>query len=80
MPNDFGIPATDANLLQDLATAEGYSDTLDFLEDNTLDSIVPGICVTCKETQMCEPDARANWCEECGTSTVRSCLVLAGLI
>jgi hypothetical protein len=80
MPNDFGIPATDHNLLEDLATASGYSDPMDMLEDSVHDSVVPGICITCKGTQDSEPDARANWCEECGTNTVRSCLDIAGTI
>jgi len=80
MPNDFGIPITDNNLLEDLATAEGYDDPLDMMEDNVHDSVVPGICTGCRGTQQCEPDARANWCDECGTNSVRSCLDLAGVI
>lgn len=71
---------TEQNLLEDLAKAEGYYDTTAMLEENVFDSIVPGICIQCKGTQDCEPDARANWCDECATNTVRSCLDLAGVI
>jgi hypothetical protein len=80
MPNDLGISATDYNLLEDLAESEGYEDPMDMMEDNIHDSVVPGICISCKGTQDCEPDACANYCEECETSTVRSCLDLAGVI
>lgn len=80
MSNEFGIPETDYNLLQELASSEGHSDPLEMIEESVHDSVVPGICISCKGTQECEPDARANWCSECGTSTVRSCLDLAAMI
>lgn len=76
MPN---LPLADTNLLEDLAAAEGV-DVMSMLEEATFDSVVPGICPTCRGTQSCEPDARANYCEECGTYTVRSCLDIARII
>lgn len=79
MPNDFGIPEVDNILLEDLAKAEGQ-DVMSMLEEATYDSIAPGICTGCKSTQECEPDARANYCHECGESLVRSCLDIAGII
>lgn len=79
MPNDFGIPVADNNLLEDLAAAEGQ-DVMVMIEDAVFDSIVPGICTGCKNTQECEPDARSNWCESCEENLVRSCLDIAGMI
>ncbi len=71
--------ANDKKLLEELAEFEGQ-EVMDMLEEATFDSVVPGICTECKGVQECEPDARANWCESCGKSTVRSCLDLAGII
>lgn len=79
MANNFGISATDNNLLEDLAKAEGL-DVMTMLEIDTFDSVAHGICTSCKGTQECEPDARQNWCENCGTNTVRSSLDIAGII
>lgn len=79
MANDFGIAVADNNLLEDLARAEGM-EVMDMIEMSVFDSVVPGICPRCKGTQECEPDARANWCEECQDNTVRSCLDIAGMI
>lgn len=70
----------DHPLLKTLAELEGYSDTMLLLEDNVFDSIVPGICEKCEATQDCEPDARENYCDHCGENSVKSCLVLAGVI
>lgn len=67
--------------LQDLADSCGM--TVDeLLESAALDEIVPGICTTplCDYSTDVEPDQRTGWCESCGTNTVKSCLVLAGLI
>lgn len=68
--------------LEALAEAEGYDEVIDMLESATFDSIVPAICTDdcCGLIQESEPDARANYCEECEQNTVKSCLVLAGII
>ena len=73
---------TNKQLLEQLADDWGYEDVMDMLENNTLDSVVPGICTTsgCEYSCECEPDARENWCENCEAPTVKSCLVLAGVI
>ena len=53
-----------------------------FLDTYALDETVPGICMNpdCLYTARVEPDQEEGWCEACCTSSVRSCLVLAGLI
>jgi hypothetical protein len=57
-------------------------DVMEMLEQATMDSICPGICANkgCNYTTDVEPDCRGGYCEECGTQTVRSALVLAGMI
>jgi ssDNA-binding Zn-finger/Zn-ribbon topoisomerase 1 len=52
------------------------------IEEYALESVVPGICMNpdCDFTAEVEPDQREGWCEECGTPTVESGIVLAGLI
>lgn len=69
--------------LEILAQIEGYGDdTLALLEANSTDSVCPGICMnkSCDYTTEVEPDATGNWCEECETQSVKSALVLAGVI
>ena len=53
-----------------------------FVEEYALDDVVPGICMNpdCDYTTEVEPDQREGWCEECETRSVRSGIVLAGLI
>ena len=65
-----------------LTESEGFDDTEALLEAAALDSISPGICTmpNCDYTTDVEPDARGNSCEACGTRTVQSALVLAGII
>lgn len=67
--------------LQQLARGEGM--TVDaLLESATYDSVVPGICMIkgCDYSTGVEPDQMAGWCEECDAGTVRSCLVIAGIL
>jgi hypothetical protein len=68
--------------LQALVNIEGYNDVYEMLEKATFDSVAPGICTNegCDYTTEVEPDCRDGWCEECETNTVRSCLLLAGII
>lgn len=71
----------DDELLEKLADIEGYEDAMDMLSDASVDSVVPGICLECKQyTCEVEPDSSEGWCEACGTNTVQSCLVMAGII
>lgn len=65
--------------LDDLADIEGM-DVEEMLEEATYDSVARGICMNCDYTTEVEPDCDSGWCEECETNTVKSCLVLAGLI
>jgi hypothetical protein len=68
--------------LRTLMEIEGYDDLVAFLIDNGTDSVCPGICVNngCDFTTEVEPDQDRGHCEVCGTQTVKSALVLAGLI
>ena len=71
-----------AQLLRTVAKAEGFSTVASLLDRYVIDGCVPGICVTCGETieTSCEPDAEDIPCDACGTRTVRSILVLAGIV
>ena len=68
--------------LTELAEIEGFPTVDDMLEGAVLDSICPAICMNkgCNFTADYEPDQREGWCEECGTNSVKSALVLAQLI
>ena len=67
--------------LDDLAKAHNMT-VEDMLAEATFDSVAKGICTNpgCDYTRNVEPDQSEGYCEECGTTTVSSCLVLAGLI
>jgi hypothetical protein len=71
-----------ATKLQTLMEAEGFDDSLEFLEVCSFDSVVPGICTNegCDYTRGVEPDSYTGWCEECKTNTVKSALALMGAI
>ncbi len=66
--------------LAKLAEIEGM-DEMEMLEQATYDSVAAAICKNpgCEYTTTMEPDQDHGWCEECQTSTVASCLVLAGI-
>jgi len=67
--------------LEKLAEIEGL--TVDeLLEKATFDSVVPGICTNkdCDYSTEVEPDQGRGWCEECQKNTVKSALMLAGII
>ncbi len=68
--------------LRKLRDLEGYDSPTVFLEQCCTDSIVPGICMNdhCDATYEYEPDQDRGWCDECGTNTVKSALILAGMI
>lgn len=65
-----------------LVQSEGYETLETMLEEIISDSVSPGICMNdgCDYTCEVEPDQDAGWCEECRTNSVKSALVLAGLI
>ena len=66
--------------LNDLLQDYGYDEVTDFMNDYGLDSIVPGICVECGATYEYEPDQARGWCECCESNTVKSGLVVLGII
>lgn len=67
--------------LKQLADYEDL-DVMEMLEQASYDSVAPGICDNpgCDYVATVEPDCDAGECEICGTFTVKSCLILAGLI
>lgn len=65
--------------LEALAASEGVS-IIGLLEAAVTDSVCPGICIVCGLTAEVEPDQDRGWCESCGRGTVKSALILAGLI
>lgn len=73
--------ATDSKL-EILAKQYGYSSADELLEEYGADSLMPGICMNegCECVTECELDQREGWCGACGTTTVKSALVLAGVI
>jgi len=54
----------------------------DFLEEYALNEVVPGICmnVLCDNTEEYEPDQDRGWCSRCRTQSVKSGLILLGVI
>lgn len=68
--------------LSKLAEIEGFADPLDMVEAYADDTLVPAICMKpgCGYTCFYEPDSREGYCEACGSQSVVSCLVLAGVI
>jgi len=67
--------------VRELAEQVGM-DVEEMLEEATFDSVAWGICTNpdCDYTTQVEPDCQEGYCEECQTQTVKSCLILMGLI
>lgn len=68
--------------LTQLASDYGYADVMGMLEYATFDSVSPGICMNegCDYSTEVEPDQDRGWCEECQEGSVKSALILAGII
>jgi hypothetical protein len=68
--------------LEMLVESEGFASVEDLLEATITDSVSPAICMNegCSYTCEMEPDQDRGWCEECGTNSMKSAFVLAGLI
>ena len=67
--------------LDDLLNAEGL--TLDELMDEYgVDTVCPGICINpgCDYTTETEHDCHDGYCEYCRTKTVKSAMILLGII
>jgi hypothetical protein len=68
--------------LNKLLEIEGYDDVAALAEVILSDSVSPAICINadCDYTCEMEPDQDRGWCDECRTNSMKSALVLAGLI
>ncbi len=71
--------------LAKLVEVEGFEDDAALFAASISDSVCPAICCNpdnpdCDYTTEMEPDQDRGWCEACGTNTVVSALVLAGII
>ena len=68
--------------LQKLLEIEGYTNITELLEACITDSVNPAICTNdgCNYTAGMEPDQDRGFCEECRTNTMKSAMVLAGVI
>jgi hypothetical protein len=71
--------------LKKLAALEGYDDVSVFLVEACDDSVCPAICCNpenpdCHYSEQLEPDQDRGWCDECQANTMKSALILAGII
>jgi hypothetical protein len=68
--------------LDTLIEIEGYDSFEQMAAAILSDSVSPGICTNagCDFVTEVEPDQDRGWCEECGTNTVKSALILACII
>lgn len=66
--------------LKQLAEDYGYAGVDEMLEGAICDGICPAICTVCGYTTDVEPDQDRGYCEECESNTVKSALILAGVI
>ena len=66
--------------LSTLAAELGHDNIMEFLENECQDSVCPAICTNCKDTCEGEPDLDQGWCEGCGHQSVKSALIIAGVI
>ena len=68
--------------LQTLAELEGFEHPEDMIEEASTDSVCPAICMNpgCDNTAEMEPDQDQGWCDECETGSMKSALMLAGVI
>jgi hypothetical protein len=68
--------------LAKLLEIEGYENIVQLGEAVFSDAVSPAICANegCSYTCEMEPDQDQGWCDECGTNSMVSAMVLAGLI
>jgi hypothetical protein len=68
--------------LQRLLEIEGYTNITELLAACITDTVNPAICTNegCDYTAEMEPDQDRGFCEECRTNSMKSALVLAGVI
>ena len=60
----------------------GVTDRMAALEYFVFDGLCPAICMNpgCDYTTEMEPDQDHGWCEECDAPSMKSALILEGLI
>lgn len=68
--------------LTQLAEDFGFSDPTLMIQEYLFDGVMPAICMNegCDYSTDLEPDQTAGWCECCGTPSMKSAAVLAGVI
>ena len=73
---------TSTSKLNQLLKLMGYKKLTDIPESVIMDSVVDGICTNanCDFVADVEPDQSRGFCEDCQENTVKSLLILAGLI
>lgn len=74
---------TNKEALTALCEIEGYEDWIDLANDSEAGIGMPNaICMNdgCEYTAEMEPDQSAGWCDECNTTTMKSVMVLGGVI
>ena len=64
--------------LKELENKSGSLETI--TEESMYNGLCPSICTECGAIMNMEPDQDRGWCEECQSNTVKSALVLAGMI
>lgn len=73
--------ATDEVKIKKIEELEGQ-DRMALAEAAIMDSVCIGICMNddCDYTTEYEQDCTEGWCEECDTGTVKSLMILMGVI
>ena len=68
--------------LNTLMDVEGFDSLEHLLEAALFDSVSPAICMNegCDYTEEMEGDQTAGWCDECNTNSMKSALVLVGVL
>ena len=76
------VLTTKAEKLIKLCEAEGFASIDDLCESAVMDGLCPAICMTegCDHIAEMEPYQHEGYCEACGSNTLCSALVLAGMI
>lgn len=77
MPTDLTL-----DKIKQITDAYCVPDALDLAEEYIADGICPSVCMnpTCDFITDMEPDQDAGYCEECGTNSVKSLMILLGVI
>jgi hypothetical protein len=68
--------------LKKLLEVGGFTDDLAFMQAALSDAVCLAICMNpdCSYTEGLEPDQKRGWCPECHTNSMKSGLILAGVI